>query len=660
MIIKKWSVYNYGPFYGNLNVNFPELVEEKNIIIFHGLNGQGKTSLNNSLKLALYGENANLHIGQTYHQYLRDLINRTSKNEGNDQAYVEVEFNTEDGSLCIKREWKMITKERASESIEIRRNGVLLNINEVDSEKIINNIIPVNILQFFAFDAEKIRYVVDDNKGYGVISKDINDILNISPYINAQERLNDFSLEISKKKRDVSISQRTKVLSEKQAIKEQLSENEELLRTSMNKNNDSQREYEDVKKWLFNRGYKGKEQREKLIIQQEYLSNEMIEVENSLSEIINDYLPYLVVYDELELVKEQLSKEKAASNSYYQKLDLVEKKKKILETLDLSYSPDLTKNQRESIKNRLGTSWDNLFKQDSNEITLIHLNTVALSEREYFINNIETILSNVKINKTILTNNMQKYNEYKRKINNNELELKSLPNDFEISSAIRQFDELKSEIENTQKVIVTTKEEIERLKIKFEKKDKELDRLKTQIEENNLLDEKINIGSRVIELLNQFTNSLKVSKAREVQKSAEQMYKTLAHKKDLIKNIVFDDKSFIISLFNYDDEVVKLATFSEGEKQIYGLSLTAALAKCSMVKFPFLIDTPLAKLDSLHRDNVIKEFLPSLSRQVIILSTDTELTPNVLRKLKSYVMKEFTLINENGKSYIVEGRKIVI
>jgi len=64
---------------------------------------------------------------------------------------------------------------------------------------------------------------------------------------------------------------------------------------------------------------------------------------------------------------------------------------------------------------------------------------------------------------------------------------------------------------------------------------------------------------------------------------------------------------------------------SAGEKQIYAIAILEALGKTSGKKLPIIIDTPLGRLDSKHRDKLIEHYFPEASHQVIILSTDTEI-----------------------------------
>ena len=58
------------------------------------------------------------------------------------------------------------------------------------------------------------------------------------------------------------------------------------------------------------------------------------------------------------------------------------------------------------------------------------------------------------------------------------------------------------------------------------------------------------------------------------------------------------------------------------------------LAQTSELKLPIIIDTPLSRLDSTHRDNIVNNYFPNAGEQVVILSTDTEIDTSYYRSLK--------------------------
>lgn len=49
------------------------------------------------------------------------------------------------------------------------------------------------------------------------------------------------------------------------------------------------------------------------------------------------------------------------------------------------------------------------------------------------------------------------------------------------------------------------------------------------------------------------------------------------------------------------------------------MSMLWALTKTSGQKQPFIVDTPLARLDSKHRDNLVELFFPHASHQMMII-----------------------------------------
>jgi len=102
---------------------------------------------------------------------------------------------------------------------------------------------------------------------------------------------------------------------------------------------------------------------------------------------------------------------------------------------------------------------------------------------------------------------------------------------------------------------------------------------------------------------------------------------------------------------------IHLNRLSKGERQIFILSLYWAIIELSGKDIPFVIDTPYARIDANHREEISREFFPRISKQVVILSTDEEINEKYYKLLKPYIAREYLLINdENQNKTSVENR----
>ena len=68
-----------------------------------------------------------------------------------------------------------------------------------------------------------------------------------------------------------------------------------------------------------------------------------------------------------------------------------------------------------------------------------------------------------------------------------------------------------------------------------------------------------------------------------------------------------------------------------------------ALGKASGRSLPIIIDTPLGRLDSKHREKLVESYFPRASHQVIVLSTDTEVDQRFYDGLRPSVSHAFHL-----------------
>ena len=82
---------------------------------------------------------------------------------------------------------------------------------------------------------------------------------------------------------------------------------------------------------------------------------------------------------------------------------------------------------------------------------------------------------------------------------------------------------------------------------------------------------------------------------------------------------------------------IKRRGLSAGEKEVFAISLLWGLAQTSQLRLPIIIDTPLSRLDSTHRDNVVNHYFSNAGEQVVILSTDTEIDTDYYKMLTPHL-----------------------
>jgi DNA sulfur modification protein DndD len=110
------------------------------------------------------------------------------------------------------------------------------------------------------------------------------------------------------------------------------------------------------------------------------------------------------------------------------------------------------------------------------------------------------------------------------------------------------------------------------------------------------------------------------------------------HKQDFIQCITINTQTFGLFLFNSQGKTVPKHRLSAGEKQTLAIALLWALARASGRQLPIAINTPLGRLDSEHRHNLIERYFPQASHQVLLLSTDTEICQEDVQRLRESEM----------------------
>lgn len=634
MKFRRLTIENYKSFQFPTTVSFPDSSEGKSIFLIGGMNGAGKTSLLEAVNICLYGAKQD---------FIYRYINRKELAKGN--AFVSFELILETDELeeiQIKRTWNAGTVDTPKakdleEKLVVVKDGKRVSVQNKDMwQDYLDAMIPKGITQFFFFDGEKIQEIAADDHSEVRLKSSLEAALGIQ-YIS---RLSQDVLHLKQEERKnfVEISDEDIDFKESELKREKakLAKKNEELEEITSELNKFKSDYDDAKARFtasFNSEPETVEetrQRERRKVQ---LASKKGQLDNQIKSIIDKQLPWAMAGKLFEPLKSQIDLERNAQASKVLSTQASELAQNIVNIVDNPtpiYAHSLTESQREELQKRIVAVLHGSKSQDDNSF-------LNLSERD-----IAKVFNKIE---EIEQSDVLSLKDFLRETEEMELELKNLENASHSAGSPTEkilFDELQNLMESSQNQIGKLSVKSQNLSeevISIEKRVSDIElELSKLYEKHNMSKEKVDFIKEcdaIANLLNTFTIKLRKSKIQLLQGKTFEMYKMLSSKSDLIKDLEIDEKTYEIIIRDRNGHEMKKSGLSAGEKEIFAVSLLWGLAQTSQLNLPIIIDTPLSRLDSIHRDNIVNRYFPNAAEQVIILSTDTEIDNRYFETLES-------------------------
>lgn len=641
MIIRRLRLYNFGVYAGDNEFLF---TNNKPIVLIGGMNGRGKTTFLEAVLLALYGSNSVAYTEskkRSYAQYLKSFVNKNAEDK---TCIVELEFEINNGlkeNYIVKRAWNSIDK-KTNESIFVYKDGAANEFLTQNWPMFVENILPSALSSFFFFDGEKIAEMAVDSSNnqlknairsmLGITVLDVleNDILRNIKKINKKD-INDKSSEVVQELRD----------EKNQAVKEleEIDVEIEKLAHVLVEDNDK---LESLHQLYNAKGGDAVEKKQETMKRRAALKSELLSEENLLREIASNELPLVLVSDLLNNIKLQAIDEHNDAVMREAVLQLDD----ILDEFANEYQGD-TKASFDFIK------YVKKRQQNAQDAPVYSLSDQALFQAN---NLVEGLLDSSKIEaKRILVEKKKKQKQIGEldsylSLDINEKGLQEVYKSIKKAEGKLIRDQVKmSALEQKRsavnfKVMTTTSE--------F---NKYVEAYLATAESRDSAERTIKYSNMALSILDRYQVELQKRKTDILAETITSCYKKLANKKNLINKIVMEADSLAIKYLSEEGKEVTQDSLSAGEQQLMVISILWALAICSKKKLPVIIDTPLSRLDSLHRTALINTYFPNAGEQTIILSTDSEIDSTYYGLMKENVGDEFTLkYDEKTKSTSIE------
>ena len=641
MIIKRLRLHNFGVYAGDNEFLF---TNNKPIVLVGGMNGRGKTTFLEAVLLALYGSNSVAYTEskkRSYAQYLKSFVNKNSEDK---TCIVEIEFEINDGlkeNYIVKRTWNSIDK-KTNESIDVYKDGTANEFLTQNWPMFVENILPSALSSFFFFDGEKIAEMAVDSSNnqlknairsmLGITVLDVleNDILRNVKKLN-KEDINDKSSKMVQElrdKRDQAIKELDMIDAEIDNLSKVIAEDNDNL--------------EYLHKLYNSKGGDAVEKKQEMMQKRAVLKSELLSNENLLREIASNELPLILVSDLLNNIKLQSTDERNDIIMHEAIVQLDD----ILDEFVNDYPGDTKASFDfiEYVKKRQKDTHDKPFFNLSDQ-ALFQANNLVESQLDLSKEETKRILTQKKIKQK----QIEELDSY-LSLDINEKELQEVYEDIKYAEEKLIKDQV--EMSSLEQKRSFANSRVSSTSSEF---NKYVEVYLATAESRDSTERTIKYSNIALSILNKYKTELQKRKTDVLAETITSCYRKLANKKNLIKKIVMEADSLAITYLSEEGKEVTQDSLSAGEQQLMVISILWALAICSKKKLPVIIDTPLSRLDSLHRTALINTYFPNAGEQTIILSTDSEIDSTYYSLMKENVGDEFTLkYDENTKSTSIE------
>jgi len=641
MKLKTLTLHNFGIYAGTTTINFEN---SKPVVLIGGMNGHGKTTILEAILLALYGRRsfAFTESKLSFPNYLSKYVN---KGDGTNCTRLELEFiinhsTQEYSTIRVSRSWDL---NKSSPSIET----IVFKDEKVDEylsnnwDMFIETILPAALASLFFFDGEKIAELANTDNDES-IKKSIRSLLGIDvidqAIVDTQKIITTKGKQIKNNEHLKAIVSLEKEISIADAQVKKVTELHSKVDAKLKQTQAKLQKAEDL---FLASGGKAIASRTELLRKKAFLEHEFDLTTADLLEFVSGDTPLLLVMPLLQEIQGQAQRERD---------------QKGLE-IALEQLPVLYKNfsNCETIPDDFNSFISFIKSFNSTKSSVYNL-----SEQGYFkLLNLCEMLP--KYHTQELKKLLEKRAELSAQLKEIENRLSIQVDEKVVNSAYQEILSLTAEVASLTEQHERAHDELGVASAKHEELIKArmrvIEKAVEVMEDSADIKRIVTYCGRVINVLQEYRHRLQEEKAAYLAETMTGCFKAIVSKQHLIERIDIEAEHLDFSFYNGNGDLISRSALSAGEKQLLIISMLWAIAICSKKDFPVIVDTPLARLDSAHRETLIKNYFSRASKQMILLSTDSEVYGQYYNMIRPFVDHEITLAydEDTQRSYIVSG-----
>lgn len=677
--LRDWKAFANGQF------DFPRPTRNKNVILIGAKNGYGKTSLLEAIILGLYGRDgmhalaravtSHSDADKSYNEFIERALHAQALEQGRTSIAITIVLEDAIERLKIVRRWHFSGNGKhkpADETIDlfsgkeeepIKVPGIRPSREDRDDfyrGQIARKFIPFHLTEFFLFDGERVQQLAKQQKG-GMIKEGVEGILGVQLLRVLQNDLINYANDRRKGTENIEDESLLRINAQISEIETRLDANQNKLKDLNTNLQPTVSRIEELTRTIRTMTGGNSANVKELMENQFNYRRQRERVEERLNQMLRTDLALALAGKQLRdnvnrtIISEIKRTEWMASKNHTRaKLDCILSG---LVAVDPVIQPELTEEQLIVLRQRISTVWETLWHPPPADCATDDSHTyLTESEKRKVLERLEKIERlGVAELEQLLADHDDATVQYNR-----------LGNQIAGLSGVedRIRDDM-NELENLNHQATRFRDQIGELERQKQADTSSLNDLRGQSGRMASRHEgaQPNIAraakaEKIAKLISEAIEDLYPQYVTRLSTEMTSIYKQLAHKGLVRKIVIGNDCS--VKLLGDRGLDIRSMDVSAGEDQIFALSLIAAIAKVSGTKVPIVMDTPLARLDTDHRTNVLQYFAAHSSEQVVFLSQPDEVNGEYLRCIRDRVSKAYhiefeELSNGVGKAHVRNG-----
>lgn len=656
LIVRNWKVFKHAELY------CPPHDPQRPFVLIGGKNGSGKTSLLEALLFGLYGQWApnelfhEANSSQTlrrraYRKAVESAFHRRARSQGETVMGVTLSFDTSEGPLRIERRWYFgesgsFIEDDEEVILHTGENTDILAVpggvapNEFYQDEIARRLLPPALAPFFFFDgeqvtrlgerhlSEQIRLGGESLLGVPVLRNTANDLRDF-----ARHRLRDAGAEKleteDRRTREIAGLEGLEI-----KIRERLTALEKELSPLRTRRDALIAELGAIAGGTY-------ADLQELLEQRKRNEGDQTRLRHAITSFAAEELPLVLAGPFLRRALIQRLRQEEASEI---KSQFGSQHRDALDAFLHAFSvqaPPLEDDVEAKVVERIRAAWESWSRPGGPEEVRHHylvgrsragvLDRLSQSDSQYEANAPPLIqeLTRCVHEHEALTGLIGQHHGRSERRETLTAELNVLSAKLEAKDGERR--QLDRELGEIRSALLPLREE---------------DRLRRQRQEAGVPAlRRGSLALRIAEGIEETIRTVVPTYLKVLAEKATWSFRALAHK-ELIEGIEIGPDGEV-TLIDRASRPVQDLDASAGERHIFAMALMAAVAELAGCALPIVMDTPLGRLDSEHREFVLR-FFSTRGNQIILLSHPNEIDDRYYAQIESRIMISYHLDHETG------------